>query len=332
MMKAIVLNGVNEPLENSHREIPEPQNGEYLIRLKAAALNRRDFWIQKGMYAGLKFPIILGSDGAGTIEKAGPGTDAGRVGTNVLINPSHDWGTNHRVQGSDYHILGLPEDGTFREYITIPAKYVHAMPAHLSFEEAAAIPLAGLTAFRALFSRARLQAGEKVLITGAGGGVSQFALAFALAAGAEVWVTSGSEEKIAAAVERGAKGGANYKFEGWDKDLKSRSGEFNVIVDSAGGKGFGSLVKIAAPGGRIVLYGGTAGPWEKVSPQIVFWKQLDILGTTMGNDEDFQDMIDFVAANEIKPEVSQVFPLDEAQAAMQYMAEGKQFGKIVLSI
>lgn len=250
----------------------------------------------------------------------------------MILNPSHDWGTNEAVQGNRYKILGLPEDGTMQEYISIDAKYVHPKPDHLTFEQAAALPLAGLTAYRALFSRANTQRGERVLVTGAGGGVAVFGLQFAIAAGAEVWVTSGSQEKIQRVMDLGASGGVNYKDEGWSKTLRALAGDMNVILDGAGGAGFGELVKVAAAGGRIVLYGGTAGNWTNISPQMVFWKQLSIMGSTMGSDQDFGKMVQFVADHDIIPVVDSVFPAKDAQKAMDKMAEGKQFGKIVVKM
>jgi NADPH:quinone reductase-like Zn-dependent oxidoreductase len=206
------------------------------------------------------------------------------------------------------------------------------MPAHLSFEEAAALPLAGLTAYRALFSRAQLQAGEKVLISGIGGGVALFACQFAIAAGAEVYVTSSAQEKIDKAIRMGAKGGANYTEEKWAKPFGKAVGGFDVIIDSAAGDGFGNLVKLCNPGARIVIYGGTRGPWNGVSPQIVFWKQLNIMGSTMGSSEEFQAMIDFVSRHKIIPIIDGIYPIEKAAEAFDRMNQGLQFGKIVLTI
>ena len=181
-----------------------------------------------------------------------------------------NWGNNPKFYGPDFKILGMPDNGTFAEFITIDAKYIHHKPAHLSFVQAAALPLAGLTAWRALITRAGLPtsgtgSSPKVLITGIGGGVALFALQFALAAGAEVWVTSGSDEKIEKAKAMGAMGGVNYRDADWYKTLiaqtggnrgghpAERRGYFDVIIDSAGGPGFAKLTDVAAPGGRIAF-------------------------------------------------------------------------------
>lgn len=320
-MKALTLTGLDQALTLQESETPQVESGQTAVQLKAAALNHRDVWITKGMYPGIVYPCILGSDGAGTVgERA------------VIINPSMNWGDNPRVQANDYHILGLPSAGTFAEQVIVPTEKLVDKPQHLDFQQAASLPLAGLTAFRALFSRAGLQAGERVLISGVGGGVALFACQFAIAAGAEVWVTSGSEEKIAKAVGLGAKGGISYKTEKWGKALKAQSGLFDVIIDSAGGDGFNELVRLCAPGGRIAFYGGTRGSFPALSPQLLFWKQISLLGTTMGNDQEFADMVAFVDKHQIIPVVDSVFDLADGQAAFDRMDKGLQFGKIVLKI
>ncbi|MFN0202686.1 MAG: zinc-binding dehydrogenase [Bacteroidia bacterium] len=329
-MKAAILTAKQTPFELLEWGLPPLQAEEVRVQVKAAALNRRDYWIQQGQYAGLKYPIIVGSDGAGIVTEVGEKVDKNWIGKEVILNPSHDWGENEAVQGKAYRILGLPEHGTLAEYVQITAKYLYPKPAHLSFEETAALPLAALTAFRALFSRAHCQAGDKVLITGVGGGVAAFALQFALAAGAEVYVTSSSPEKIEKAKELGAIDGINYKTEGWAKNLKALAGEFDVIVDSAGGDGFPFLIDLAKAGGRIVFYGGTNGLIPNLSPQKIFWKQLSILGSTMGSDKDFAEMLAFVNQHQIRPIIDSVFPLEQINEAMQKMASSSQLGKIVV--
>ena len=174
-------------------------------------------------------------------------------------------------------------------------------------------------------------AGEKVLVSGIGGGVALFACQFAPAKGADVWVTSGGEGKISRAIQLGAKGGTLYTRPDWGKVLKSEAGLFDLIIDSAGGDGWSTLVDLAAPGGRIAIYGGTRGA-VTLNPQKVFWKQLDILGTTMGSDEDFSKMIEFVEKHTIRPVVDSVFSLENGLQAFERMDAGKQFGKIVLEI
>jgi len=331
-MKAAVLHAKQQPFSIEETAIPELQAGEARVKIYAAAFNRRDYWIQQGQYAGLKYPIILGSDGAGVVEAVGDNVSSEWIGKAVVLNPSHNWGENLSAQGKNYKILGLPDNGTFAEYVTIAAEHLVEKPAHLDWAQSAAIPLAGLTAYRALFSRAQLKAGDKVLITGIGGGVATFALQFALAAGARVFVTSGSKEKLEKAVALGASGGANYKEENWAKDLKAKAGEFEVIIDSAGGEGFNELINLAAAGGRIAFYGGTKGNIPNVSPQKLFWKQLSLLGSTMGTEKEFAEMVAYIAENQIVPVVDSIFDLADANVALEKMATSSQLGKIVLKI
>lgn len=332
-MKALVLDGANQPLQFKEVPDPKPGPGEAVVALQAAALNHRDLWIQKGQYAGLKFPIIPGSDGCGTVAEVGDGVEEGWLGREVIINPALDWGERSRAQADKFRILGLPDDGTFAERVRIPAGALVKRPRHLDMRHAAALPLAGLTAFRALFARAALQPGERVLVTGVGGGGALYALQYAVAAGAKVFVTSGSDDKIRRATELGAAGGVNYKHDDWDKQLKRLAGGgFDVTVDSAGGEGFPKLLDLAAPGGRIAFFGATRGNPPGFDMRRVFWKQLSILGTTMGNPDDFAAMVRFVEAHRIVPLADHVFPLAEGNAALAAMDSAEQFGKIVLTI
>lgn len=330
-MFAAVLLEKKGKIEVQEIATPEPQAGEVLIKLKAAAFNRRDYWIQQGMYAGLKFPIVLGSDGVGEVVKLGKGCPQIWLNKSVVIDPSENWGDNPKAQGKSYKILGLPENGTFAEYVVVKEEHIVRKPSHLDDANAAALPLAGVTAYRALFTRAALQKGEKVLITGIGGGVAVIALQMAVAAGAIVYVTSGSAEKIERAKLLGAAGGANYKESEWAKQLQAEAGQFDVIVDSAGGDGFAALLDLAAAGARIVTYGGTQGTINNISPQKIFWKQLSILGSTMGTAGDFIKMLTFVEKHGIVPVVGAYFEgLSEINEAMELLAGGGAFGKIVI--
>jgi zinc-binding alcohol dehydrogenase/oxidoreductase len=331
-MKAYVLEAKDKPLTLKTVADPLLKAGMVQIRLKAAALNHRDLWIVKGQYAGIQYPVILGSDGAGVVEKLGKEVSGFTIGDKVIVNPSFHWGEDEAAQGKDFKILGLPDNGTLAELVNVPVEYVHPMPEHLTFVQAAALPLAGLTAYRALFKRAHTMPGDRVLITGIGGGVAQFALQFALAAGCETWVTSGSAAKLKLAMGMGAKGGGNYKEEGWAKKLREAAGGFDVIIDGAGGPGFGDLTELAGAGGRIAIYGGTRGNLEKVSPQRIFWKQLSILGSTMGSPSDFHNLLQFVNAHGIVPVIDEVFPFAEAWGAFEKMDRGEQVGKLVVEV
>lgn len=330
-MRSVQITALNQ-LEVTDAPEPSATKGDVVVTLRAAALNHRDLWIKLGQYAGIKYPVIPGSDGAGTIESVGDGVTGFDVGDDVMINPSFDWGDSQLNQGKDFTILGLPRAGTLAEKIAVPAGQLARKPAHLSWTEAAALPLAGLTAYRALFSRAQLRSTDRVLISGIGGGVALFALQYAVAVGAEVWVTSSSDEKIARAVELGARGGFNYRSEKWESAAAEKTGNVDVVIDSAGGEGFGALIDLCKPGARVVFFGATRGDPTVLPMRKVFWKQLSLLGTTMGSPTDWAAMVAFVAKHEIKPVVSDTFALTAAPDAFDLMEQGGQFGKIVITM
>lgn len=330
-MQALVLSTVDAPPDFQDTERPTPGAGEVRIKLAAAALNHRDVWIMRGKYPGIRTPIILGSDGCGVIDEVGAGVSGAPQGR-VVINPGMHWGDNPAFQGGKFSILGMPKNGTFAEHVVVPATNVHAAPAHLSDAEAAALPLAGLTAYRALVTRAHVRAGERVLITGIGGGVALQALQIALALGARVWVTSSRQSAIDHAVSLGAQGGALYTEEKWSRGLGAKvPGGFDVIIDSAGGDGFGQLIRVVAMGGRIVFYGGTAGKWPRVLPQFLFYKQVSIMGTTMGSPAEFAGLLELVERARIRPVVSSTRPLAEGATAFADLEAGAQIGKLVLT-
>src|SRR5262245_4666085 len=335
-MRAIVLRELGEPEKLQMETVPDPSLGprDVLVRLKAAALNHRDVWIRTGRYAGIKLPVILGSDGAGEIIEVGAEVDQALQGRAVVIYPAMNWGDDERGAGPGFKIRGLPYNGTYAELIAVPAAHAFPKPASLSFDEAAALPLALLTAYRALRTRAQIQAGETCLVTGIGGGVSSFVLQLALAIGARVLVTSGSEEKLERAREMGAAGGANYHSPDWGEEiLKLCEGRgLQVVVDSAGGETFEKALDLVSPGGRVVSYGATTGPARQIEVRRIFWKQLNVLGTTMGTAQEFEAALRFYEANGLQPVIDQVFPLSEAPAAHRRMETGSQFGKVVLKI
>ncbi len=330
-MKAAFLTAIKAPLVVQQVSDLAAAPGQAVVRLKAAALNHRDLWTQLGLYPNIKLPITLGSDGAGIVASVGTAADQAWMGREVIINPSLDWGSDPRAQGPNYRILGLPDNGTFAEQVAVPVDNLAPKPSHLSWEQAAALPLAGLTAWRALFTRARLKSGERVLITGVGGGAALFALQFAIAAGAETWVTSSSPGKITRAQTLGAAGGVNYRDADWAGALEKLSGRFDVIVDSAGGDGFAKLIDLTKPGGRIVFFGATAGNPKGLDLRKCFFRQINLLGTTMGSPADFAGMTRFVETHKITPVLDRVFPLDQADAALRHMEAAAQFGKIVLT-
>ncbi len=336
-MKAVVLHELEGPESLSYEDVqdPKPGSGEIVVRLRNAALNRRDVFVTQGMYPGAKpdaLPVILGSDGSGEVAAKGDGAEGHEEGAEVVINPALYWGDNPKIPGKEYRILGLPDDGTYAQFVKVPADHVYPKPSHLSHEEAAALPLGALTAYRALFSRGNLQEGETVLVPGIGGGVATFLVQMAAAAGATVFVTSGSDEKIERAKELGADGGVNYNSEDWSKELKDMAGGVDLSIDSIGGEVFNALVQLAKPGSRIVIFGSTQGPVPKMMTISMALKNLDVFGTAMGNAQEFGDMLSFYEKHDLHPVINETFSLQEAAAAQQHMEEGKGIGKIVLEI
>ena len=322
-MRAVRLHETGGPEKLVIEEIdrPIPKDDEVLVRVRAAAFNRRDVFITQGLYPNIELPKTLGADGAGVLESSGE---------DVILNPMLNWGDDPHVWGADASILGMPREGTFADYVAVPKTNVYPKPPHLSFEEAAAIPLAGLTAYRALFTRGELKKGETILIPGIGGGVQTFVLLFAKTAGAHTIVTSGSEEKLARAKELGADVCLNYKAApDWQKALKR--GEVDIVVDSSGGDTLNKSLSVVRPGGRIVLYGGTRlESTVRVFP--IFWNHIDIRGTSMGSPADFTAMLAFVNEHKIKPAVDKIYPMQDAVAAAMRMASADQFGKIVVGV
>lgn len=317
-MKAIVFRNIHQ--------LPEIEEIDYScegikVNLQCAAFNHRDVWITKGLYPGLKPGTIMGADGMGMYEDK-----------RVLISPGIEWGNSEAYQSSNYRVLGVPDHGTFAESIYVHPNQIIEVPAHLSDEEAAALPVAGVTAYRALMAKCKLVKGENVLITGIGGGVALMAGLIAMAAGANVFFTSGDQHKIDKALALGFKAGANYKEEGWVNTIQEASGGIDVVIDSAGGDGFASLIKLCNYGARVAFYGGTKGKINGLNPQLIFWKQISIFGTTMGSDKDFSEMVDFVSAHKIRPVVHEVLTFDDYKKGFQIMEEGSQFGKICLKI
>ncbi len=334
-MKAIVLRETGGPskLQVEEFETPVAGPGEMLVAVHFAAFNRRDVFISQGLYPGIVFPVIPGSDGCGIVAAHGPGASGAAVGTSVVINPMFGWGDNPRIWNADSNLLGMPRHGTFAQYVTVPAENVHARPARLSEQQAAAIPLGGLTAYRAVFTRGQCTKDDVVLLPGIGGGVQTLALLFAKSAGARVIVTSSSDAKLERAKALGADVAINYKTsENWSKDVRAASGGGpTLIVDSVGGETFAKALDIARPGARVVMYGGTTGD-AKIRPFSVFWKQLDILGTSMGSPADFAAMLKLFSDTTLEPAIDEIVPLAGVPAAAQRVLEGDQFGKIVVAI
>ena len=313
-MKAIRIHedGGPEVLRYEDAPDPEPRPGEVLVELRAASLNRLDLWIRKGLPSVPK-PRILGADGAGLVD-----------GRRVLINP----GIEH---GEKITVIGEHMDGTHAELIAVPESNVYPIPDEMSFEEAAAFPLVYETAYRMLVTRAGLREGEWVLVWGVGGGVATAANSIARALGGKTIVTSGSEEKLAA-VEADAK--VNHESGDVVEAVKeaTEGAGVDIVVEHVGEATWQRSLQAARTGGRIAVCGATSGPNPPAALHRIWWKQLTILGSTMGTKEDFEAVYDLVASGRVKPIVDEVFPLAEAAAAHERMEAGGHLGKIVLRI
>lgn len=332
-MKAVVLREKGGPEKLRIEELPTPEPGadEVRVKLKTSALNRRDYWITLGLYPAMSYPAIIGSDGAGVVDKVGAVADQSLQGREVVVYPARAWGDNPVAFGRDFRVLGMPDQGTFAEYICCPATDVRPRPAHLTWEQSAAVPLAGLTSWRAVMTQAEVKPGQKVLITGAGSGVSTFAILWAVNHGADVYVTSGSAEKIEKAQAIGARGGVSYKDADCYQRIREMSGGVDAIIDSAGGDGLNDVLDTLNPGGRYVFFGATLGnPSQGLDLRKLFFRHIRIQGTTMGTPAEFRAMLDFVSAKKIVPVVDRVLPMSEAVAAHKLMETFSQTGKIVL--
>jgi NADPH:quinone reductase-like Zn-dependent oxidoreductase len=310
-------------------EAPDPAAGpgEVLVRLRASALNHLDVWVRKGLPSVPK-PRILGADGAGVVEALGDGVSGLEVGQPVVLNPG--------VEATDgsIHVIGEHGDGTNAELIAVPAANAYPIPEGVSFEEAAAFPLVFETAYRMLVTRAGLREGEWVLLWGIGSGVSTAGLAIAKALGARTIVTSSSDAKLARARELGADATVNHA----DGDVKAAVKEAtggrgaDVVVEHVGEATWRTSLDVAAREGRIAVCGATTGPNPPAALHRIWWKQLTILGSSMGRKADFEAVYDLVASGRARPVVDEVVPLEEIRAAHARLEAGEQLGKIVLSI
>jgi NADPH:quinone reductase-like Zn-dependent oxidoreductase len=312
-------------LEEAPNPVPGP--GEVLVRLRASALNHLDVWIRKGLPSVPK-PRILGADGAGVVEALGEGVSGFEPGERVVLNPGIEAG------GGRIHVIGEHGDGTNAELIAVPATNVHPIPDGLSFEEAAAFPLVFETAYRMLVTRAGLREGEWVLAWGIGGGVATAILAIGKALGANVMVTSSSEAKLERARELGADATVNHATGDVKEAVKEATGGrgADVVVETVGEATWATSLQVAAPGGRITVCGATSGPNPPAALHRVWWKQLSILGSTMGTGEDFAGAFELVKSGRARPVVDTVLPLEEIRAGHERLEAGEQLGKIVLTI
>ncbi|KAJ7138197.1 NAD-P-binding protein [Mycena epipterygia] len=321
--------------------IPALKPGEVLVKMGAVAFNHRELWIRKGLYPRIAVGSTFGADGAGTVISAADAADP-LLQQRVFLTPMRGWESSPDGPEYNFGILGstsFPPLGTFAEYVVVRREEVIPTPIHLTDEQIAAWPLAGLTAWRSISVLARVEAGQNVLITGIGGGVALIALQLCVAMGASVYVTSGSADKIAKAVKLGAKGGASYKDDAWPAQIAALVKKntparptLDAVIDSGGAEVMGKTSAFLKHGGRVVCYGMTAEPTISMTMREVMRNQ-QLLGTMMGSRADLLAATAFLTQHKIVPVVSVVLPgLEAAERGFEMMQTGTQFGKIVVKV
>lgn len=328
-MRALVLNE-NKQLSISDVEAPTPKAGEVLVNVRAAALNHRELWIVGGQYPGMKLPSTLGADGAGKVVGVGQDVDSSLVGREVVCYPALGWGDDEEAPGPTFRLFGMPENGFIAESICVPTENALPKPAHLSWAEAAALPVAGLTAWRALVRHAMAGPGQKILITGIGGGVAQSALTFAKKLGASVYVTSSSEEKLAQAIAMGATGGVNYTREGWEGELKKLSGGIDAVIDGAPPANLSNYMRFLKTGAKVIIYGIAKNESSSFSCSHLFLRHFSVIGTSMGSLQEFKEMLAFIEQHQIKPLIYKTFPFEKSIEALKELSGSAHAGKIVV--
>jgi NADPH:quinone reductase-like Zn-dependent oxidoreductase len=339
-MRAAIFHENGGPEVVRIEEIPEPRPGpgEVLVRVRAAAMNHLDLWVRRGIPIETTMPHVGGSDVAGVVEELGEGAAGVQAGDRVVVNPSLSCGRcEWCVAGEvplcpEYRILGEHTDGGFTEAISVPAASVYRIPDAMSFEAAAALPISYMTAWRAVVGRARVRPGEDVLVLGASGGTAIAAVQVAKLAGARVFaVTSGAEN-----VERVRAQGADVVYDRRETDFSKQVFQdtgrrgVDVVVENVGETTWKGSVRALARGGRLVCYGATTGPRGDLDLRVLFWKQIQVIGTTMASRPEFEAMLRSAFRGDLVPVIDSVLPLDEARAAHERLEAGGQFGKIVL--
>jgi len=329
-----------EVLKVGHLPNPEPGPREVRVRIKAAALNHLEIWVRKGLpNLKLKYPHILGGDAAGVVDALGSDVHGVRVGSEVIVHPGINCGKCAQCTSgweslcAEYQILGEHISGTHAEYVVVPESNVFYKPSNLSFEEAASIPLVFTTAWQMLVRRAKVQKDQWVLVHSIGSGVSSAGIQIAKLFGAKTVATGSGETKADFAKHLGADHYLDYSKADWAKSARSIAPNgFDVIFDHTGEKFWESNIKLTKSGGTLVLCGATSGPMGTTDLRHVFFRQIGILGSTMGNKTDFTYILEWIAKGKLKPVVGKVFPLSLAHEAQKYMEARAQLGKIILSM
>lgn len=342
-MRAIRIHEHGDSDKLRYEDAPDPRltsASDAIVRLATASLNDIDIWTRRGLIANeVSLPHILGGDGAGTVVETGAQVNHIRPGDRVCIYPASGCGhCEFCASGRDYMcaemaIMGARENGTYAEYIRVPARNCFPLPAGLRFEEAAALPVAYLTMWNMLVTHAGIKPGEYILILG-DGGVAAAALQFAVHIGAHVLVSSSSDDAIAKAKSWGADRGLDYAHPDFVREVRAATGKrgVDVVVDCVGGETWLKSIAALAKGGRLVACGAAGGARSQTDVRRIFWNHLKIFGSTLGDRKEFQQVLDFFEATRIKPLIDRIFPLSEAAIAHQYLEETKPFGKVVLRI
>lgn len=342
-MRAVVIesHGGTEALRLEERPVPEPGPGEVRVALRAAALNHLDVWVRRGI-EGVRFPLPLvpGCDGSGVVDAIGPGVHGIEPGGEVVLAPGVSCGRCEACSRGDdmlcpsYGILGEHRDGTCADHAVVPAANVIAKPANLTFVEASALPLAGLTAWHMVHARARLRGGETILVHAAGSGVSSAGIQLAREVGARVIATAGTEAKLAKARELGAEHTVNYRerdFSEAVREITAKRG-VDVIFDHIGKDTWDKNIRSLARGGRLVFCGNTSGPAARTSLPHVFFRSLSLLGSTMGSRGELHALLRQAERGRLVPVVHAVLPLEDVGRGHQMLENREVFGKVVLAI
>jgi NADPH:quinone reductase-like Zn-dependent oxidoreductase len=343
-MMAVTIRAHGGPEQLQFVDVPgpaEPGPRDVVVALKAAALNHLDLFVLAGMPGlALDFPHVMGADGAGVVETVGGDVTELKPGDHVVLNPGLSCRACATCRAGEhslcptYHLLGEHVNGTFAEAIRVPVENAVPIPARVPWAEAAAFPLVFLTAWRMLVTRAALGAGETVLIWGIGGGVALAALQIAKRRGARVLVTSSSDAKLERARALGADATINHATADVPREVRRLTDKCGagVVLDTVGAATWDRSLRLLARGGRLVTCGATSGPNVGLDLRRIFWHQQSILGSTMGNDEEFRQVVALFAQDVLRPVVDSVLPLRAAGEAVARMASGQQFGKLVLDI
>jgi len=341
-MKALYFDEHGGPEVMQYGDLPDPTPGpgQVRVRVKAVALNHLDLWVRRGgpAFERLPKPHVGGCDVSGVVESYGPDASGPAAGARVAVDPGlstkeDEWTRRGEDSVSPgYVILGEHSTGGAAEYVVVPASNLLSMPDHVSHEAAAAASLAGLTAWRLLVHRAQLKPGETIAIVGAGGGVNHLAVQVAKCLGATVYAITSSKEKMEKARALGADYAINYKAEDWSKAVFAATGKrgVDVVVDNVGAKTWAQSLRAAARGGRIVTVGGTTGYDPPAQLNQVFWKQLTIVGSTMGDPHEFDTVMDLVFRGRLLAVIDRVYGLDEGVEAYKRLAEGAALGKVLV--